>query len=165
MQVLCGFTDGWDYQVEQTLRGVPVLCPGKHTGHREVRACLQQSAAGICQHLTARQWHVSRKISGESWVLSWSQALHKHVALNSMFAFLKSFEYILGSPEISEACFVLFFSECLETIWPVFWPWPVACGILVPQPGIRLVPTALEAQRLSHWTTRGVGKSTKALLN
>ena len=31
-----------------------------------------------------------------------------------------------------------------------------ACRILVPQPGIRPMPPAVEAQSLSHWTTREV---------
>ena len=35
-------------------------------------------------------------------------------------------------------------------------PNPTACGILVPQPGIRPVPSALEAQSLNHWTVRKV---------
>ena len=30
----------------------------------------------------------------------------------------------------------------------------VACGVLVPQPGIRLLPPALEARSLNNWTTR-----------
>ena len=32
----------------------------------------------------------------------------------------------------------------------------MACGILVPQPGIEPMPPALEVQSLNHWTTRGV---------
>ena len=31
-----------------------------------------------------------------------------------------------------------------------------ACWILVPWPGVRLVPSAVEAQSLNHWTTRNV---------
>ena len=31
-----------------------------------------------------------------------------------------------------------------------------ACGILVPQPGIKPVPSALEVQNLNHWTAREV---------
>lgn len=30
----------------------------------------------------------------------------------------------------------------------------VACGILVPGLGIRLMPLAVEAQSLNHWTSR-----------
>ena len=32
----------------------------------------------------------------------------------------------------------------------------VACGILVPQPGTKPAPPALEAQSFKHWTTREV---------
>ena len=35
-----------------------------------------------------------------------------------------------------------------------FWPCHTACGILVPQPGIKPVPPALEAQSSNHWTAR-----------
>ena len=31
-----------------------------------------------------------------------------------------------------------------------------ACGILVPRPGIRPIPPALEAQSLNHWTAREI---------
>ena len=37
-----------------------------------------------------------------------------------------------------------------------FWPHRVACGILVPRPGIEAVPPALGAQSLNHWTPREV---------
>ena len=33
-----------------------------------------------------------------------------------------------------------------------FWPHSVACGILVPQPGIETAPSVLGAQSLNHWT-------------
>ena len=32
----------------------------------------------------------------------------------------------------------------------------MACGILVPQPGIEPVPPAVEARSLNHWTAREV---------
>ena len=38
----------------------------------------------------------------------------------------------------------------------IFWPHWVACGILVPQPGIELAPPALAVKSLNHWTTREV---------
>ena len=37
-----------------------------------------------------------------------------------------------------------------------FGPWCLACGVLVPQPEIELVPLAVEAQSLNYWTTREV---------
>ena len=33
------------------------------------------------------------------------------------------------------------------------WPCRVACGIIVPRPGIEPVPPAVEARSLNHWTT------------
>ena len=35
-------------------------------------------------------------------------------------------------------------------------PCPVACGSLVPQPGIKPVPSAMEAQSLNLWTPREI---------
>ena len=38
----------------------------------------------------------------------------------------------------------------------LFWPQYVACGILVPQSGIKPGYPGSEAQSLNHWTTREV---------
>ena len=38
----------------------------------------------------------------------------------------------------------------------IFWPCPVTYGILVPQPGIKPMPPAVEAWGLNHWTTEEV---------
>ena len=35
-----------------------------------------------------------------------------------------------------------------------FWPCCVACGILVPQPGIEPAPLAVKAESPNHWATR-----------
>ena len=37
-----------------------------------------------------------------------------------------------------------------------FWPYHVACGISVPQPGIEPVPHTLKARSLNYWTAREV---------
>ena len=37
-----------------------------------------------------------------------------------------------------------------------FWPCNMACGILVPLPGIKPATFALEVQSLNHWTAREV---------
>ena len=37
-----------------------------------------------------------------------------------------------------------------------FWLHQVECGILVPQPGIKPVPPAVEVQSSKHWTTKEV---------
>jgi hypothetical protein len=65
MQVLCGLTDCWGFQAEQTLWGLPVLCPGKHTRHCEVCARLQWPTAGVHQHLATGQRSTSGTVSGE----------------------------------------------------------------------------------------------------
>ena len=41
-------------------------------------------------------------------------------------------------------------SACLD--FQFFWPSHMACGILVPQPGIKSMSPALEAQNPNHWT-------------
>ena len=46
-----------------------------------------------------------------------------------------------------------------------FWLHCTACGILVPQPGIKPAPPALEAQSLNHWTTREIPGSTPFCLS
>ena len=38
----------------------------------------------------------------------------------------------------------------------IYWPHLLACGILVPQPGIEPVSPAVEKQTLNHWTAREV---------
>ena len=50
--------------------------------------------------------------------------------------------------------FMSFFASDHEILFDLafFWPCHEACKILVPQPGIELVPLALEAQSLNHWT-------------
>ena len=42
--------------------------------------------------------------------------------------------------------------ETLHTFF--FWPCHVACRILVPRPGIKLGPPAVEAQSPNHWPAR-----------
>ena len=43
----------------------------------------------------------------------------------------------------------------LELIF-FFWPHPVACGVLVPRPGMEPGPPSVEAQSPNHWTAREV---------
>ena len=58
-----------------------------------------------------------------------------------------------GQPGERETCGCFFLSfSCF------FWPRCVACGILVPRPGIEPLPPALGAQSPNHWTAREVPK-------
>ena len=52
-----------------------------------------------------------------------------------------------------ETCVWKISSQCLFFF---FWPYYVACRILVPWPGSEPVPPALGAQGLNYWTTRKV---------
>ena len=45
----------------------------------------------------------------------------------------------------------------------IFWSCSLACRILVPQPGIKPVPPAVEMQHLNHWTAREVPMQAKSL--
>ena len=45
----------------------------------------------------------------------------------------------------------------------LFWSCHVACGILVPQPGMKFMPPAVEAQSLNHWTVTEVQRQQKCL--
>ena len=42
----------------------------------------------------------------------------------------------------------------MKTFTIFFLVAPLACGILVPQRGIKPTPPAVEARSLNHWTTR-----------
>ena len=48
----------------------------------------------------------------------------------------------------------LFFFK--EVCFVIFWLYLMVCGILVPQPGIKPVPLAVEEQSLNYWTIREV---------
>ena len=45
-------------------------------------------------------------------------------------------------------------NECADTDFFFFWPQCRACGILVPQPGIKPTPSAVKARSPNHWTVR-----------
>ena len=68
---------------------------------------------------------------------------------------------ILRLPMIERTANVLFLSFFLSFF---FWPHRVACGILVPWPGIEPASPAWEARSLNHWTTREVPKYILLLL-
>ena len=43
---------------------------------------------------------------------------------------------------------------CVCIIYLFFWPCRMACGISVPQPGIKPGPSAVRARSPNHWTAR-----------
>ena len=52
----------------------------------------------------------------------------------------------------------LTFLNYIYSILFFFWPHRTACGILVPQPGIKPMPPALEVWSLNHWTNLFLNK-------
>ena len=68
--------------------------------------------------------------------------------------FLKSL-FILRAGEVMHGNFDPFWlAPCFCHAY--VWPYPTACGNLVPQPGMQPAPPAVEAQSLHHWTSREV---------
>ena len=59
-------------------------------------------------------------------------------------------------PALPNSVWLMFFRASPFRAVLFFRPHHVACGILVPQPGIKPTPPALEMQSLNHWTNREV---------
>ena len=59
---------------------------------------------------------------------------------------------------LASVCFLIFLKRAWKQamFFFFFWPYPMACGILVPPPRIERTRLAVEAQSLNHWTTREV---------
>ena len=53
-------------------------------------------------------------------------------------------------------CFILFLNFIILFYFIYFWPRRAACGILVPQLGIKPVPPRVEVWSLNHWTAKEV---------
>ena len=51
-------------------------------------------------------------------------------------------------------------SDIDSFVFLFFWPHCVACGILVPQPGIKPIFSALGVKSLNHWTSREIPRLT-----
>ena len=81
-------------------------------------------------------------------VIAWSRS---NGFFNNISSYLFSLLILLAlNPVVS----FLFLSLLLFFVF--FWPWHMACGILVPWPGIEPASPAVEAQTLNHWTTSKV---------
>ena len=52
--------------------------------------------------------------------------------------------------------YIFFFLKIVLAFYVYFWPHYVACGILVPWPGIKPRFMAVKAQNPNHWTAREV---------
>ena len=86
------------------------------------------------------------------WILSFSLHLSRHTTMQnriSALLYLLIFRF---------TCMLLFFTTVFERLilFIYFWSHSVACGILVPRPGIEHRPPALGVQSLNHRTTKEV---------
>ena len=72
---------------------------------------------------------------------------HTHTYVSYLSSFTPFF-FSLIHFHISD---LIFFSESLLYLF-IYWLHGTACGILVPQPGIKSVPAILALQSLNHWT-------------
>ena len=73
--------------------------------------------------------------------------------LDSPGPFNKLLGTILDIPKIWKSLSYRFFSFLFISLVHLY---PAVCGILVPWPGIKPAPVALEAWGLNHWTAREV---------
>ena len=84
---------------------------------------------------------------------------HSHLCFNSHCTWMQSFAVILVP--LCDFSFS-WWCVCVCIFWLIFifffffWPCRVACGILVPWPGIKPVPPAVEVWSPNHWTAREV---------
>ena len=59
-------------------------------------------------------------------------------------------------PKLKKNLVIMIIFQCnvfVFYLFILFWPCHTACGILVPQPGIKPMPPAVEAWSRNHWTT------------
>ena len=120
-----------------------------------------------CQHGLPRSWNVLRLHTVSSWSRNpislfwpcWSLAFV--IGLEATREGGADLEADLGEANIILQGFRPKVDKLQSAgqIWlplPFYGPRLVACGILVPRPGIEPVPPAVEAQSLNHWTAREV---------
>ena len=81
--------------------------------------------------------------------MSFRRSLYSLVLTPNLIYGLLIFSPIVCADFVLGLCVV-----CLFVCFSFFWPCHMACGILVPQPGIEPRPSKVRAQSLNHWTTR-----------
>ena len=92
----------------------------------------------------------------ERWCNNSLSFTHTHLHLHIL---------LILSPILHYNCIVIlfrsfiFFKDIIFFFFLIFWTCPVACRILVPQPGMGPTSPAVEVWSLNHWTTREVPRS------
>ena len=61
--------------------------------------------------------------------------------------------------EIKQNLYLSFHLSCTSNFFFFFWPCHIACGTLLPSPGVKPVPPALEAWSLNPWRAKKVPTS------
>ena len=108
-------------------------------------------------------WRSFRNIHlEEGWQRGWGQSdrwwdlkggLPDHLAIPPNTSFGANTCTITSLPD-SVFLFDLLSLSCLPPSFLSFWQYNMACGTVVPWPGIKPWPTAVKAQNPNHWTTR-----------
>ena len=98
---------------------------------------------------------LEKEMASHSSVLAWTfSGTGELGGLPSMESHRVGHDWSDSSSSSSSVYKLALLSIFLSYFFFFFWPCHEACGILVPQPGTKLVPPALEAQSPNHWTSK-----------
>ena len=78
---------------------------------------------------------------------------HRNFFTSFFYFFTSWVHFCIYFPIFSTPSNLVTFIACTLFLFIYFWPCHVACGILVPRPGIEPTPPALGARSLNPWTT------------
>ena len=126
---------------------IQILISSKNTLEDIPRIMFDQVSGHPLAQLT---WHVkvtTRKRKDTYHFENYQQTAHAHQRCSLSLPSICCYEVFWFLP-IRATLLFLFFS--------FFWPHHAVCRILVPRPGIKPGPSAVEARTFNHWTTREV---------
>ena len=156
------------YAAAKSLRSCPTLCdpidgspPGSPVPGILQARTLEWVAISFSN---AGKWRVKVKSLSRVWLLAtpWTAAYQAPASMG-----FSRQEYWSGVPlPAPKYLYNMLYklAYCLPHRVPFFpffffcWQCPAACGILVPSPGIKPVPSTMEVQTLNHWTTGDIHK-------
>ena len=101
-------------------------------------------------HQLCRFWHTNLHNQVSQFLIFYIKIhTHTHTSMYIYIPLVRSLEKILTKTQLGSGFFLLFLF-CFVLLHCA------VCGILVPRPGIKPMPPAVEAQSLNHWTSREV---------